>query len=68
MSIGYISGQAKGNRQEAKGAIDNQFLITRFSITFPFGGASRQDSFVIGKLGYTSPLGKTLSQSIWKMS
>ncbi|WP_216843223.1 hypothetical protein [Microcystis aeruginosa] len=37
-------------------------------LTFPFGGASRQDSFVIGKLGYTSPLGKTLSQSTWKMS
>jgi hypothetical protein len=32
LSIGYISGQAKGKRKEAKGAIDNQFLITRFSI------------------------------------
>ncbi|REJ46498.1 MAG: hypothetical protein DWQ53_11055 [Microcystis flos-aquae DF17] len=32
MSIGYISGQAKGKRQEAKGGINNQSLITGFSI------------------------------------
>ncbi|MCA2620786.1 MAG: hypothetical protein IM492_02025 [Microcystis sp. M040S2] len=32
LSIGYISGQAKGKRQKAKGGIDNQFLITGFSI------------------------------------
>jgi hypothetical protein len=31
--MGYISGQAKGNRQKAIGRINNQFLITRFSIT-----------------------------------
>ncbi|ELS47106.1 hypothetical protein BFG60_1240 [Microcystis aeruginosa NIES-98] len=33
MSIGYISGRAKGKRQGAKGGINNQFLITGFSIT-----------------------------------
>jgi hypothetical protein len=32
LSIGYISGKARGKRQEAKGGINNQFLITRFSI------------------------------------
>jgi hypothetical protein len=32
LSIGYISGQAKGKRQKAKEGIDNQFLITGFSI------------------------------------
>ncbi|MFM7793092.1 MAG: hypothetical protein ACKO90_35065 [Microcystis panniformis] len=33
MSIGYISGQAKGKGQKAKQGIDNQFLITGFSIS-----------------------------------
>jgi hypothetical protein len=33
LSIGYISGQAKGKRQKAKEGIDNQFLITGFSMT-----------------------------------
>ena len=34
LSIGYISGQAKGKRQKVKGKreIDNQSLITGFSI------------------------------------
>ncbi|OPF20059.1 hypothetical protein B1L04_00885 [Microcystis aeruginosa KW] len=46
MSIGYISGQAKGKRQVAKGGINNQSLITGFSIKtdlvsyqLPCGGA-----------------------------
>jgi hypothetical protein len=30
--MGYISGRAKGKRQEAKVRINNQFLITGFSI------------------------------------
>jgi len=33
LSIGNISGWARGKRQEAKGGINNQFLITGFSIT-----------------------------------
>jgi hypothetical protein len=33
LSIGYISGRAKGKRQEAKGGINNQFLITGFRIS-----------------------------------
>jgi hypothetical protein len=32
LSIGYISGQAKGKKQKAKEGIDNQFLITGLSI------------------------------------
>jgi hypothetical protein len=32
LSIGYLSGEARGRRQEAKGGINNQFLITEFSI------------------------------------
>jgi len=32
LSIGYISGEPRGRRQEAKGGINNQFLITEFSI------------------------------------
>jgi hypothetical protein len=32
LSIGYISRQAKGKRQKAKGRINNQFLITGFSM------------------------------------
>ncbi|MDB9426234.1 hypothetical protein PN437_15290, partial [Microcystis aeruginosa CS-564/01] len=35
LSIGYISGKARGKRQEAKGGINNQFFITRFRI-IPF--------------------------------
>jgi hypothetical protein len=33
LSIGYISGRAKGKSQEEKGEINNQFLITGFSIS-----------------------------------
>jgi hypothetical protein len=36
LSIGYISGQATGKRQEAKGGIDNQSLITGFSISISY--------------------------------
>ena len=32
LSTGYISVQAKGKRQKAKGGIDNQFLITGLSM------------------------------------
>jgi hypothetical protein len=28
LNIGYLSGQAKGKRQEAKGGINNQSLIS----------------------------------------
>ncbi|AKE66264.1 hypothetical protein MYAER_3936 [Microcystis aeruginosa NIES-2549] len=34
LSICYISGEARGRRQEAKGGINNQFLITEFSISW----------------------------------
>jgi hypothetical protein len=44
LSIGYISGQAKGKRQKAKERIDNQFLITGFSIRSRSSG----DDFYLG--------------------
>jgi hypothetical protein len=34
LSIGYISGEARGRRQEAKEGINNQFLITEFSMNY----------------------------------